>query len=60
MNAAEQSWSPCAFQNPTDWFGTLGAFMRGWIAGLLLILTSPVLAAEPIVSDGEPGHFPRS
>ena len=27
--------------------------MRGWIAGLVLILTSPVLAAEPIVSDGD-------
>jgi endonuclease YncB( thermonuclease family) len=27
--------------------------MRDWIAGLVLILTSPVWAAEPIVSDGD-------
>jgi endonuclease YncB( thermonuclease family) len=30
-----------------------GFLMRDWIAGLVLILTSPVLAAEPIVSDGD-------
>jgi hypothetical protein len=35
------------------WFGTLGASMRGWIAGLVLILTSPVWAAECIVTDGD-------
>jgi endonuclease YncB( thermonuclease family) len=27
--------------------------MRGWIAGLVLILTNPVWAAEPIVADGD-------
>src|SRR3954453_1816496 len=27
--------------------------MRGWIAGLVLILTSPVWAADPIVTDGD-------
>src|SRR5262245_58265690 len=28
-------------------------FMRGWMTGLVLILTSPVWAAAPIVSDGD-------
>jgi len=32
---------------------TLEGFMRGWIAGLVLILTSPVWAAGAIVSDGD-------
>jgi hypothetical protein len=27
--------------------------MRGWIAGLVLILTTPVWAADPIVTDGD-------
>jgi endonuclease YncB( thermonuclease family) len=27
--------------------------MRGWIAGLVLIVTSPVWAAEPIIQDGD-------
>src|SRR2546430_17197240 len=27
--------------------------MRAWIAGLVLILTNPAWAAEPIVSDGD-------
>jgi endonuclease YncB( thermonuclease family) len=31
--------------------------MRGWIAGLALILTSPVWAAEPIVIDGDTLEF---
>src|SRR6266404_2585001 len=30
-----------------------GVLMRGWITGLALILTSPVWAAECIVSDGD-------
>jgi endonuclease YncB( thermonuclease family) len=30
-----------------------GFLMRDWIAGLVLILTSPVWAAEPTVSDGD-------
>ena len=32
---------------------TLEGFMRGWIAGLVLVLTSPVWAAGAIVSDGD-------
>jgi endonuclease YncB( thermonuclease family) len=35
-------------------FGSnVGGFMRGWLAGLVLILTSPVWAAECIVTDGD-------
>jgi len=31
----------------------LGGLMRGWIAGLVLILTSPVWAADCVVTDGD-------
>jgi endonuclease YncB( thermonuclease family) len=43
-------WLPERFSGRT----TLAAsFMRGWLAGLVLILAGPVWAAEPIVSDGD-------
>jgi endonuclease YncB( thermonuclease family) len=43
-------WWPESFSGRT----TLAAgCMRGWLAGLVLILTSPVWAAEPIVKDGD-------
>jgi endonuclease YncB( thermonuclease family) len=43
-------WLPERFSGRTT---LAAAFMGGWLAGLVLILASPVWAAEPIVSDGD-------